>query len=310
MKVPKTINTIKSDKLTWINVTRPGKNEVKYLQDKFNFFALDLKDCMPPLQRPRIQQREEYIFMILNFPLYDIKTKKITSVEVDFFITKDLLITVHDNTLKPLQSIYEGISQNIQYKKEIFTNTGNLVYQILDDLVESVFPMLNDISLDIETIEDTVTKTDKPESIEKILITKRNIANFRKIMLAHKATIRKLLMAAPNFFPVQRLKKFFNNLVDQTKDVWDTLENYKETIDALHETKESIYSYRLNDIMKILTIFSVVVFPLTLLAAIFGMNTTVGMPFIESKYGFWFVLGIMLVGTIFMFIFFKKKKWL
>jgi magnesium transporter len=128
-------------------------------------------------------------------------------------------------------------------------------------------------------------------------------------MQSHRGVLQKLLEIT-DVWRKGKMESDYNNLIAHTKDIWDYLTNYKDTINALHETQESMTSLKINQIMKTLTIFSVVVFPLTLLAAIFGMNTLEGMPFIEDQYGFWYIIGIMAAGMMVMFGFFKKKKWL
>jgi magnesium transporter len=90
--------------------------------------------------------------------------------------------------------------------------------------------------------------------------------------------------------------------------VWDALDVQRDTINALHETNASLIDFRINEIMKTLTIFSVVIFPITLLAAIFGMNTS-NMPFVDSAHGFWIIIGIMVASVLGMLTFFKAKKW-
>ena len=102
----------------------------------------------------------------------------------------------------------------------------------------------------------------------------------------------------------------FGRIANLSKDLWVQLENHMATIDAIQETNESLISFRLNDIMRTLTTFSLVVFPLTLLAAIFGMNTTNGMPFVESSGGFWRVIAIMGTGMSFMLYWFKRHRWI
>ena len=105
------------------------------------------------------------------------------------------------------------------------------------------------------------------------------------------------------------MKYPFEDLIDRAKEIWQILESQNEHINALHATNESLISFRLNEIMKMLTIFSVIVFPLTLVAGIFGMNTA-HMPLVSGKNGFWVIIGFMSFGTLCMFLFFKKKKWL
>jgi len=169
--------------------------------------------------------------------------------------------------------------------------------------------MLVHISTDIDNVENQLRTEFEKGTITEILRIKTNIVNFRQAMQPHKQVIRNLIAEAPRFFPIEQLQVYFNNLVNYTKEIWDLLDNYKDTIDALHETNISLIDFRINEIMKTLTIFSVIVFPLTLLASIFSMNVP-GMPLTTNPNGFWIILMLMLAGTLGMLWFFEKKKWL
>ena len=301
----KTIQEFKNAKFSWINVTNNGGKEIAYLRDKFGFHDLDLKDCLPPLQRPKLVVRPDYLFVILLFPVFDRKTRVLHASEVDFFITDKSLVTVNTNELAPLREIFS----RCQNKKEKCANPADLLHEILHELLLSCFPMLVHISNDIDNVETKLRSEFEKGTITEILRIKTNIVNFRKAMQPHKQVIRSLVAEAPRFFPTQKMKIYFENLVSNTKEIWDLLDNYKDTIDALHETNASLIDFRINEIMKTLTIFSVIVFPLTLLAAIFGMNAP-GMPFASHPFGFWIILGIMMLGALGLLWFFEKKKWL
>ncbi len=301
----KTIQEFKNAKFSWINVTNNGGKEIAYLRDKFGFHDLDLKDCLPPLQRPKLVARPDYLFVILLFPVFDRKTRVLHASEVDFFITDKSLVTVNTNELAPLREIFS----RCQNKKEKCANPADLLHEILHELLLSCFPMLVHISNDIDNVETKLRSEFEKGTITEILRIKTNIVNFRKAMQPHKQVIRSLVAEAPRFFPTQKMKIYFENLVSNTKEIWDLLDNYKDTIDALHETNASLIDFRINEIMKTLTIFSVIVFPLTLLAAIFSMNAP-GMPFASHPFGFWIILGIMMLGALGLLWFFEKKKWL
>ena len=129
-------------------------------------------------------------------------------------------------------------------------------------------------------------------------------------MQNHKDILSKLMNLESSLVPIDKLRKYYSQLIEYSKTIWRILDNQKEMIEVLNNTNESFLNYRLSEIMKTLTIFSVIVFPLTLLAAIFGMNTIQGMPFVETVNGFWIIIGIMLFGCFGMLIFFKKKRWL
>lgn len=302
---PKTIKIFKNKDFTWVNVTNNGKKEIEYLEKEFKFHPLDLKDCLPPLQRPKLISRPEYLFMILLFPIFDRKTRVIHAAEIDFFIASKTLITVHTNELASLEELFTQCERKTQ---KCFS-PATILYEILNKLLSDCFPMLVHISTDIDEVENKMHTEFEKGTITEILRIKTNIVNFRKAMQPHKYVIRNLITQASKFFSTEQLQSYFDNLVNYTKEIWDLLDIYKDTIDALHETNISLIDFRINEIMKTLTIFSVIVFPLTLLAAIFGMNT-LGMPFSNHPYGFWIVLGIMLAGTFGMLFFFKKKRWL
>jgi magnesium transporter len=248
--------------------------------------------------------------MILQFPLYNRETKSIEAAEVDFFISKHYLITIHDDELSPLVNFFhicqtDPIMQSQLTDQSVISVTHKLLYK----LYVYCYPILNHINLDINQIEQNVLDRAEEETIRNILLIKRNIVNYQKTMQSHRNILQKLLELT-DIWRQKKMESDYNNLIAHTKDIWDYLTNYKDTINALHETQESMTSLKINEIMKTLTIFSVVVFPLTLLAAIFGMNTMNAMPFINSPNDFWYIIGIMVVGMLIMFGFFKRKRWL
>ncbi|PKL72536.1 hypothetical protein CVV26_00805 [Candidatus Kuenenbacteria bacterium HGW-Kuenenbacteria-1] len=300
----------KGKNLTLININKPGEKELDYLEKECKFYPLDVKDCLLPPQRTKIVERADYLFMVLIFPIYDHQTKEIFSSEVDFFIQKDLLVIVHNNELTPLIDLLKSIENNKDSQEEYLSgNPATLLYEILNSLLFYCFPILNHISIDIDNIEKRIFAGHERKMVGEILNVKQNIVNFRKVMQAHKTVIRKLIIKAPQFFSIIKLNIYFNNLIEYTKEIWDSLENYKESINALHATNETLISFRLNEIMKLLTIISVVIFPITLMAAIFGMN--VKMPFVEeSSYSFWLIMFLMLSLSVSMLGYFKIKKWM
>jgi len=296
--------------LTWLKIKKPRKKEIQYLQKNYKFSMVHLNDCLPPLQSPRLIEHEKYLFMILTFPVYQAKSHKIIPVEVDFFIGPNFLVTCQEHDFFPIDDLFNKFKKIKKLDEQLGSHPGTLLYQILNASLDNTFPMVTHINNDIEELEDKIfqTKRSQKNVIRDILIVRRNIVNFRKSIQGHKTVIRKMLEKAQRFFPTKRLEAYFINVIDDLKEIWDTLENYRDAISALFESNESIYSDRLNSVIKTLTIFSVIVFPLTLLAAIFGMNTE--MPLADSPFAFWKILGLMLAGTLVMLGVFKRKGWL
>lgn len=311
------IQTIQHKNLRWIDIHCNGGNKgkgIKYLEKNFNFHPLDLEDCVSITHRSKCDQYANYSFLILLFPTYDKTTREIKTTEIDFFISKDYLISFHrNNDLKLLQNFFKSLEKSEKEKaKYLNFPSERLLYEILNIIYSACFPMLGHINADLDHIEKQIFAGHEKEMVHEISVIRRNITDFRKIMQPHKNVLQKLassLQESP-LFEIKKTDVYYNNLIDYTKESWDALENYKERIEALQATNESLIRFKLNDIMKTLTIISVITFPVTLVAAVFGMNTTGSMPFIESPYGFTIVIGIMIAMAIFMLWHFKRRKWM
>ena len=306
------LQEIKTKRVRWVLATTPTKSNLAYLWENFPMSNEDLAATLPPLQRPRVMMYRDYLFMILQFPYIDKATQEIKSSEIDFFIGKGFVITVTDGKLKPLNDLFDTLHDEPQrIHSEYKNDLGQLLYTILDSLQHTQFPLLNSISQSLDDIEQEILDESPVQQrlIYDILNIKRNVVNFRKITQTHRDVIKKLVAEGKPFFNTKHLTIHVDNLIDHSIETWSSLENYRETINALHETYESLINYRTNLVMKTLTIFSVIVFPLTLLAAIFGMNTQ-SMPLVDHPYGFWIIVVFMVISAVGLYGYFKNKKWI
>jgi magnesium transporter len=232
---------------------------------------------------------------------------------MDFILGTDYIVMVHDNKLNPVVRLFRTEERTLNATSAqnslLAKPPAFVMHKILEELFLYIYPIIDHITGEIDEIEKSIFQGKYRQMVDEILMTKRKIVNLRRIMQSHKNIIRKLIDKDLAIQKNSEVKVYFEDLIDRAKEIWQILESQNEHINALHATNESLISFRLNDIMKTLTIFSVVVFPLTLIAAIFGMNTQT-MPLMNNKHGFWFIIGAMSFGTLCMFLFFKKKKWL
>jgi magnesium transporter len=260
-------------------------------------------------QRAIVEEGSDYLFMILHYPVFSHGT--IVPEEIDFFLGRGYLVTLHNNNLPALNNFFKLCKKEsgslLAFK---FESATVLLYELLDKLIRSCYDLLDQNSIAITEVEKLIFAKEPKAAVARILSLRLNIINIRKIMQSHKNMMKKLTERETKFAPAAEVKKFYHSLIEHTKRIWENLENQKETIEVLNNTNESLLNYRLSDIMKTLTIFSVIVFPLTLFAAIFGMNVVDGMPFIGAKNGFWLIIAFMLAGCFGMLFIFKKKKWL
>lgn len=300
------IHQIKRNGFTWVNITKPNQAALGEVAARFNFEAEDTAACMPPLQRPKLVHGPGYLFMILLFPTFNRKTKEIESTEVDFFIGKDFLVTVHENSLVPMRKTFEKFEKQT---KSSPIEVSRLVVELLDNLMQYCYPILIHISQDIDNIEKRVFETRNQKVTFEIMRLKTNVVEFKSNTALHNYVINKLISLADDFFNNKTALDRLSVLIEDTEEIRASLDNYSETIYAINDTHQSLINLRANEIMKNLQIFAVIVFPLTLLAAIFGMNTLGHMPFYDHPYGFWIIAAVMLVSTFVMLLFFKWRKW-
>lgn len=305
------INKIKTKKISWTHIEKPDREEIDYLRKEYDFHPLDLEDCLVKVQRPQISEYSHYVFFILTFPYYNRKTREIESSEVDCFISSKYIVTISDGKLPTLANFFNEVNSNdySQQKYMLSSHPIFLLYEILHRLQNYTLPMLDHITQEIEDIEKRIFRGEERRLVVEILHTRRNIVDFRRIMQAHKNIIKKLMATHTKFFMHDKTDIYFANILDRTKDIWDILETLKENINTFQETNESIISYKLNDIMKTLTIISVIMIPANLVASIFGMNAR-HMPFIGQSYDFFLIMAFIFTMIFIFLLYFRKKRWL
>ncbi len=303
-------NPALDNELVWLNITNAGKKEIEYLRKEYNFNLshLQASSAKAIAQRPSLSQGNGYLFLILQFPA--LKDGKIVPDEFDFFISETYLATIHNNV--PHLNILFNLCKKdgSSFLACEFGSTAVLLYEVLEKLMLSCYSLIDKNSLEIQNVENMIFSPERKKAISEILALRLNIINFRKIMQNHKNIFKKLLEMKNHIVMNEEIIRFYKDLIEHSKTIWEILENQKEMVDILYETNESLLNYKLNDVIKTLTIFSVIVFPLTLFATIFSMNTVDGMPFIHGKHGFWIIIGFMALIAAGMLMFFKKKKWL
>ncbi len=297
----------------WLNITEPTEREINQLGEDYQFHPLDLADCLSVSHRSKIDTYPKYCFLVLLFPIYNDRTREVSSTELNIFISKNHLITINRGNLKVFNDFFDlcRVSTDLRHKY-LEKSPEKLLYEILNKILFYIFPMVDHLSEDCDNIEDAIFGGHEKKMVSEILVIRRNITDVRKIMQVHKNVFKKLIFSLKEspLFVIKKTDAYFESLIDYSKEIWDMLENLKERIEALQQTNESQISFRLSTIMKTLTIISVITFPVTLLATIFGMNTTHAMPFIDNPIGFWYVIAMMVVIIAVMLLLFKKKGWL
>jgi magnesium transporter len=302
------VEVVEQDGLRWINIERPMPVDRAWLEEHFEFHPLDYEDVLSRNQRPKIDEYDEYLFIVLYFPVFDKTVGRLNAAELDIFIGPDFLITLPNTPLPPVEYLFERCRSSEEVRQNLLSKgSGYLLYRIVDDSFDYCFPMLRKIGNKLERLEEDIFEGRAEEVVRDLSNSKQEIINFRKIVRPERAVLRDLERTKQRYL-AEDLEVYFDDIVDASERIWDMLENYKEVVEALEDTNESVLSHRVNEVLRVLTAFSVVVLPLTFVASLWGMN--VGVPWEGDTQGFWIVLagmGVLLAGMV---AYFRRRGWL
>ncbi len=261
-------------------------------------------------QRPKIDEYadEGYLFVVLHFPVYDKHVQRLNAAELDAFIGHDYLVTLPNVELLPVTRLFHRVFEDVERREQLFgKGSGYLLYHVLDDLFDYCFPILDKIGFKLESIEDDIDDGRFEEVVRDISKAKQEIISYRKIIKPQRPTLRLLERQIERFLP-EELELYFDDIVDASERIWDNLDNYKEVVEALEDTNESAINHRQNDVLRVLTVVSVILLPLTLITGIFGMN--VHFPGFETVAAWWAVISGMIALAVLLAAFFRYKRWL
>ena len=310
-KVKKELNleSLTWGELSWINIEQPTERETEYLAQNYPFHPLDLDDCLSRIQRPKIDEYKDYLFLVFRFPVFNKEARVTNPSQLSVFIGEKYLITLHKGELKPLVKLFKECQIDEESRQEYFSQgPGYLLYRIIDRLVDYCLPMLNRIVDNIEEVEDNIFSDSAQNAVKEISILRRDIISFRRIIWPMRAVIGGMETRIRRFTNAD-MSVYFGDMVDHVDKIWDALDEYKEIIEGLSDTYDSLATNRTNEVMRMLTIIATILLPITVVASIFGMNISLG-PFAASDYSFLYVFLICLVIIGGMLYFFRRHHWI
>jgi len=304
------VHELSASGLTWVNVVSPDTETAQTLAVRFGWHPLDVEDIVSKRQRPKVDDYEDdgYLFAVLHFPVFDQAVQRLNAAELDIFIGHDYVVTIPNRELLPVTRLFERCQDDERLRDQLFARgSGRLLYEVLDDLFDYCFPILDKIAHKLDVIEDEVFEGRSEEVVRDLSNVKQEIISYRKIIKPERSTLRVLERRVEAFLP-QELELYFDDIVDSAERIWDLLDNYKEVVEGLESTNESVISHRQNDVLRLLTVFTVIVLPLTMLTGVFGMN--VDFPGEGTREAFWVIMALLVAILGAMIGFFRWKRWL
>lgn len=314
-QIPKNILTevreIQYGDLKWIDIVRPTSKEITALGETYDFHELLLEDCMTEHQRSKIDDYDDYCFIVLHLPRYKKELMRLDSEEVDIFIGSNYIITLHEGELKPLTAFSFMCSTKKEYREEYMSEgAALLLYEIIKRLLDYCFPMMDKIGKTIDNINKNVFKNQGKLMLETISRNKMQIINCRMVIKPLRPVILTLEKIIKKYLPVDK-EIYFDDITDKIEQTWNMLENYKEVIESVDDTLASLTNQRINNLMRTFTVVQVVTLPMVLVGGLFSMNVE-GIPMHQFQGAFWIVFGMIMIPTVLItsLIYFNRERWL
>jgi magnesium transporter len=300
------IDTLNWKGMTWVDIAPPSQKEIDYLAENYHFHPLDLDDTLSRRQRPKIDEYKDYLFIVFHFPIYNKEEQLLSVSQLSVFIGQDYLITIHKGVLKPLVKLFRECEIDEESREEYLgQGAGFLLYRILDRLVDYCQPILNKVSDGIEDVEDEIFKQTGTSTVREISRLRRDVIAFRRIIWPMRAVVGRLEPRIRRFINID-MSVYFGDMVDHLDRIWDGLDEYKEIIEGLNYTHDSMATNRTNEAIRILTIIATIMLPVTVVGSLYGMN--IKMPFADSDYAVFIVFGLMLAIIFIVLLLLRKLR--
>lgn len=299
---------VKSDKIRWIYFPKPDAEYMLKIQKMFNLHPLIVDEFSTPTLRPKATEYGDCLYLALQIPLFDTESKTTYPAELDIVIRQNTLIISHDKEIFQLTEFLNMLKRS-KKKREFYMSKspGALLHSIIEMLLESCFPKLDHISKKLDHVEEEIFAGHEKEMVFEISVVKRDILNFRRTMKPQRTVFESL--AQKNYALIEaELRPYYQDLVGTNIRLWNLLESSKETIESLEATNNSLLSNKLDMTMKVLTIFSAIILPLTVYSNIMSMSVSV--PLHTNSLAFWIHVGIMFFVASITVIIFRVRKWL
>lgn len=303
------VRSITWEKLTWLDIEQPTQPDIEYLKQNYHFDDLELEDCLRRVHRPKIDEHEGYVFMMSHFPVFHRRARVTFPSQVSLFLGEDYLITLHEGDLEPLQKLFKDCQSDQATRSEYMgLGSAHLLYHIFDLLASYCFPILNKIGDNVEKMEEQVFGYAVRETVRDISVLRRDIISFRRIMKS-QTEVFELLGQGDCPILKEKPEVHFGDLAGHCQKIRDELDDYKEVVEGLNDTHNTLASFQTNAVVRALTIISTIMLPLTLIASIFGMHFE-HLPLSQSPTAFRTVMLIMAVIIISMVALFRLRRWL
>jgi magnesium transporter len=292
------------ENVLWLDLEDPSEFETEILIEIFNFHELAIEDCVNALSQPKVDDYGDYLFLVVHGVSLQ-ENKELKIIELDTFLGKNFVVTVHGEPLKSIEQVREIIRR----KPEAFSESADmLVHSVLDHAIDHYQPVVTHYEEKIECLEEEVFNSQSKDYLATVMQTKRDLFHFRRIVAPQRDTINHVTR---NQTPLIRPENviYFRDIYDHLFRVYGTIDACSEALNGILHVYFSFSSNKVNEAVKRMTVLATLSMPTVMIASIYGMNFA-HMPELNHPYGYFFSLGVMAVTSLGMLAFMKFKKWI
>ena len=299
----------------WVDLENPTPEEAKYvLEDVFHFHPLSIEDCVMVSPSPKVEEyqpKEEdkftpYLFMVIHAVDYSRKDGVFATRELNFFLGKNYLVTYHD---VPIRSVSTTEERAVKGTMHIARAPDRVAYNLLDSIVDNYKPAMDELSFEIAELEQQALQNPTKQTLNKILQVKKEVLHLRRIIGPQREVLAR--------FARGEFKLIRPHMVPYYRDVYDALfqiselaQNYTDSLTGILQVYLNMSSNQTGEVVKLLTLITVITTPVIIVGTWYGMNFQAQMPEYHSPYGYYWALGLTFVSTVLTVWWMKKKKWL
>ncbi len=297
----------------WVDLEKPTPEETKFvLEDIFHFHPLSVEDCVMVSPSPKVEEyapREDdkypaYLFIVIHAVDYSRKDGVFATSELNFFLGKNFLVTWHD---VPLRSIQQTEDRCLKSSQHVARAPDRVAHTLLDAIVENYKPALEELALEIAELEDQVLQNPSKQTLNRIIQIKKEVLHLRQIIGPQREVI--LRFARGEFKLIRaHLVPYYRNVYDALFHIGELAQNYTDSLTGILQVYLNMSSNQTGEVVKLLTIITIVTTPITIVGTWYGMNFH-NMPEYSWKHGYSYALGLTAVTTALTYLYFKKKRW-
>lgn len=291
----------------WIDLENPDAADEVALMNVFHFHPVTLEDCREDRNYPKAEEFPGYLYFIVHGVQANTTADRFNTIELDGFLGRNYVITYHHDVFRSINNVKQLIRTTPVPCRR---GAGYLLYQVLDQIVDYYTPVLDEFDSRIDKLEEDIFSLRRPNNaiLTDIMDLKRAVLRLRRISARQKEIFYR--MGRGEFEIIdESMLPFFRDIHDHVIRMVDLSESYRDLIGGALDAYLSVVSNRMNEIMKVLTIFSAIMLPLTFIAGVYGMNFD-NMPELHSTNGYFAVLAVMVIVAIGMLYFFWRRGWL